>query len=222
MRSSQIISLVVTILIMCGLALWLLGDRIPDITFFSKKDNVEKTVAKKTKRSTGGKVKGTGKVVDAFNGVKVYDNGSVRNVSGRNTTPDGYNLGLKYQCVEFVKRYYYERFGHKMPNSYGHAKEFFDHSLSDGSYNTGRNLRQYSNSGTTKPKKEDLLVYRAAPFNQFGHVAIVTKVTNTTVECISQNLGPGNGTRRKYAMLNQNGRWLIDEPYILGWLRRVD
>lgn len=47
-----------------------------------------------------------GQPVDNFNGVSVYYNGSVGHVSGRNKTADGYNLGLKYQCVEFVKRYF--------------------------------------------------------------------------------------------------------------------
>ena len=65
-----------------------------------------------------------GQVVDQFNGVNVYYNGQISHVSGRNLTKDGYNLGQKYQCVEFIKRYYYERFKHKMPDSYGHAKDF--------------------------------------------------------------------------------------------------
>ncbi len=46
-----------------------------------------------------------GQEIDQLNGVQVYYNGGVDTVTGRNTTPDGYNLGLKYQCVEFVKRY---------------------------------------------------------------------------------------------------------------------
>ncbi|MFA0963395.1 hypothetical protein AB9P05_16445 [Roseivirga sp. BDSF3-8] len=50
-------------------------------------------------------------------------------VSGRNLTPDGYNLGLKYQCGEFMKRYYYLHLNHKMPDSYGHARDFFNPSL---------------------------------------------------------------------------------------------
>ena len=62
-----------------------------------------------------------GEPVDAFNGVAVYYNGGVQNVEGRNLAPDGYNLGLRYQCVEFVKRYYHQRFGHKMPQDKGHA-----------------------------------------------------------------------------------------------------
>ncbi len=67
-----------------------------------------------------------GKTLDSFNNVAVYYNGSVENIVERNTTPDGYNLGLKYQCVEFVKRYYYEYYHHKMPDSYGNAIDFYD------------------------------------------------------------------------------------------------
>ena len=54
-----------------------------------------------------------GQKIDSLNGVYVFYNGNVSHVMGRNTTKDGYNLGLKYQCVEFVKRYYYEYFNHK-------------------------------------------------------------------------------------------------------------
>ncbi len=46
-----------------------------------------------------------GDVIDTFNSVNVNYNGLMSTVKGRNVTPDGYNLGLKYQCVEFVKRY---------------------------------------------------------------------------------------------------------------------
>ena len=53
-----------------------------------------------------------GQRIDSLNGVFVYYNGSVSNVSGRNKASDGYNLGMKYQCVEFVKRYYLEYLNH--------------------------------------------------------------------------------------------------------------
>lgn len=72
-----------------------------------------------------------GNEIDNLNGVSVFYNGKISNTFGKNITNDGYNLGLKYQCVEFVKRYYYQYFNHKMPNSYGNAKDFFDKSLND-------------------------------------------------------------------------------------------
>jgi hypothetical protein len=69
-----------------------------------------------------------GQKIDDFNGVAVYYNGKISTVKGRNVTADLYNLGLKYQCVEFVKRYYYKKLNHKMPNSYGNAKDFVQES----------------------------------------------------------------------------------------------
>ncbi|MBX7183048.1 MAG: CHAP domain-containing protein, partial [Bacteroidia bacterium] len=123
-----------------------------------------------------------GQQVDSLNGVYVYYNGGVDNVTGRNTTADGYNLGLKYQCVEFVKRYYYEHLKHKMPDSYGHAKDFFDNTLKDGQKSKKRDLTQYTNPSNTKPKVDDLLIFDGTTFNKYGHVAIVSNVTEKELE----------------------------------------
>lgn len=73
-----------------------------------------------------------GQKLDSLNGVIVYYNGGVSNVSERNLTKENYNLGLKYQCVEFVKRYYFEKLKHQMPDSYGNAKDFYDKDIEDG------------------------------------------------------------------------------------------
>lgn len=99
-----------------------------------------------------------GQKIDQLNGVAVFYNGGVGNISGRNTTADGYNLGLKYQCVEFVRSYYYEHFNHKMPDSYGHAKYFYSKSIADGKYNSKRDLTQYSNPSNSQPQVNDLLI----------------------------------------------------------------
>jgi len=37
--------------------------------------------------------------IDELNGVAIYYNGGVNTVQGRNLSKDGYNLGLRYQCV---------------------------------------------------------------------------------------------------------------------------
>jgi surface antigen len=161
-----------------------------------------------------------GDKIDSFNGVYVYYNGSVGNVSGRNTKADGYNIGLKYQCVEFVKRYYYEHLNHKMPDSYGHAKDFFDKNLSDGKKNTRRNLTQYKNPSKTKPKVNDLVVFDATTFNKYGHVAIISKVTNNQIEIIQQNPGPLSKSRATYSIEQKNGKWEIKSNRLLGWLRK--
>jgi surface antigen len=161
-----------------------------------------------------------GQQVDSFNGVQVYYNGGVGNVTERNTTSDGYNLGLKYQCVEFVKRYYYEHLDHKMPDSYGNAKDFFDKTLSDGQKNKKRNLTQYTNLSQTKPKVDDLLIFTGTLFNQYGHVAIVSKVTENEIEIIQQNLGPFGQARETFKLLKEENKWRIGNDRVLGWLRK--
>ncbi|MCB0428682.1 MAG: CHAP domain-containing protein [Flavobacteriales bacterium] len=161
-----------------------------------------------------------GDAVDSLNGVKVYYNGSVDHVCGRNVAADGYNLGLKYQCVEFVKRYYYQHLNHKMPDSYGHAKDFFNKKLADGQWNKQRNLTQCSNPSQRKPQADDLLVFDGHAFNPYGHVAIISAVTDNTVEIIQQNPGPSASSRATFKLQQANGRWHIDDSGVLAWLRK--
>ena len=159
-----------------------------------------------------------GQKIDSLNGVVVYYNGGVGNVEGRELTKDGYNLGLKYQCVEFVKRYYYEKLNHKMPDTYGHAKDFFNLNLKDGQINKVRNLTQLTNPSKTKPKVNDLVVYSGTTLNKYGHVSIISQVTDKEIEIIQQNPGPLGSSRERYDLIKENGKWKINNRRILGWL----
>ncbi len=161
-----------------------------------------------------------GQKIDSLNGVYVHYNGSVSNISGRNYSSKGYNLGLKYQCVEFVKRYYYEHLQHQMPNTYGNAKDFYDKNISDGAMNSKRDLTQYSNSSLTKPKNDDLLIFDGTRFNKFGHVAIVSKVADTWLEITQQNPGPNSNSRVILKLSHDYGKWRIENDKVLGWLRK--
>ncbi|KGK30931.1 CHAP domain-containing protein [Cellulophaga sp. E6(2014)] len=161
-----------------------------------------------------------GQKIDDLNGVVVYYNGGVGNVAGREVTEDGYNLGLKYQCVEFVKRYYYQALNHKMPDSYGNGKDFFSKTLDDGGLNIKRNLNQFTNPSSSKPKVNDLVVYSGTLFNKYGHVAIISKVTEREVEIIQQNPGPFGESRETYDLIREEDKWLIDHSRIMGWLRK--
>ena len=159
-----------------------------------------------------------GSKIDEYQGVSIYYNGhDFKKVSGRNVTADGYNLGLRYQCVELVKRYYYERFHHKMPNAYGNAKDFFDKSLGDKGFNKKRGMMQYRNVREYQPKVDDLLVYDAYEGNSFGHVAIISEVTETDVEIVQQNMGLK--TRLRIPLVHFYQYWTIADYNILGWLR---
>lgn len=161
-----------------------------------------------------------GQKVDSLNGVFVYYNGEVGHVLGRELTKDGYNLGLKYQCVEFVKRYYYEELNHKMPNSYGHAKDFFDANVKDGQISKQRNLTQYKNPSNSMPKVNDLVIYSGTVFNKYGHVSIISKVSEKEIEIIQQNPRPNGNSRETFQLISKDGKWQINNDLILGWLRK--
>lgn len=161
-----------------------------------------------------------GEQIDELHGVAVYYNGGVDHVRDRNVSPDGYNIGLKYQCVEFVKRYYLEHYHHQMPDSYGHAKDFFDRSLKDGAMNIKRDLQQFQQSSASKPEVGDILIFDGSLFNQYGHVAIISSVSNDEVEIIQQNPGPFGSSRVKYQLALKEKLWHIDHGRVLGWLRK--
>jgi surface antigen len=156
-----------------------------------------------------------GTPLDSLNGVIVYHNGSMSNVSGRNVV-DGYNVGLRYQCVEFVKRYYLEHYGHRMPNSYGHAKDFFDARVKDGALSVDRGLLQFTNPSASKPAVGDLLILDGWRGNAYGHVAIVSAVEDRELEVVQQNTG---NTRGNYYLHLMDGKWRVESDRVLGWLR---
>lgn len=160
-------------------------------------------------------IRDVGSIIDELDGVSIYYNGNISHTAGRNRTKDGYNLGLKWQCVEFVKRYYYEVFDHKMPNSYGHAKDFFDPVIGTG-WNTERNMMQYTNGASRPPQKKDIVVFGPEENNPFGHIGIISNIENNEIELAQQNWG--RTSRMTLPLVENNGKYLIEHPYIMGWL----
>jgi hypothetical protein len=161
-----------------------------------------------------------GQPLDSFNNVVVYYNGMVGHTGERNVGADGYNIGMKYQCVEYVKRYYYQKLRHKMPDTYGNAKDFFDNELLDSGYNIKRNLTQYRNSNNYPPQPEDLLIIGGHAGNKHGHVAIITHVTDTSVAIIQQNPGPFGKSRDTLKLVQTQNKWCVKPDRVLGWLRK--
>lgn len=159
-----------------------------------------------------------GAIVDSLNGVYVYYNGPIGHVGQRNSK-NGYNIGLTFQCVEFVKRYYYEYLNHKMPDSYGNAKDFFDRNIKDGNPNEKRGLIQFRNPSKSKPKINDLLVMDKTISNPYGHVAVVSKVSDDEIEIIQQNPGPTAPSRATFAIFHTDNKYMIGNKRVLGWLR---
>lgn len=161
-------------------------------------------------------VQKVGKVQDSYRGVPVYDNGLLFFRSyGKNYSGDGYYYGQKWQCVEFIKRFYYQAKKHKMPDVMGHAKNFFDEQTPDGGLNSSRGLIQFRNGSGHRPQPDDLVVFTDT---QFGHVAIVTKVDADSLEVIQQNIL--GRPRQSFSLVVSNGHYFVTAPRIpAGWLR---
>ncbi len=160
-----------------------------------------------------------GQPIDSLNNVLVYYNGGIDNNAGRSITADNYNIGIKYQCVEFVKRYYLQHLHHKMPDTFGNACDYFDCNVADGELNKRRNLLQFTNGSSSKPQPDDLVVFEGSRFNSYGHVAIITAVHDRQLEIIQQNPGPFGSTRIHLKLKEDHHKWTINAPRVLGWLR---
>ena len=157
------------------------------------------------------------KTIDMLNSVPVYENGIPYYQShGRHYAKDGYYYGKKWQCTEFVKRYYAQVYQHHMPDVMGNAKDFFDSGTPHRKLNKKRGLVQYRNNQDEPPKVGDLLVF---DYGAYGHVAIVSEVTPTQIEVVQQNIY--GKPRQKLELRNEKGRYSVLAAYPpAAWLRK--
>jgi len=148
-----------------------------------------------------------GDITHTYNGVEIYSNGEhVYESHGKHYADDGYYYGHKWQCVEFIKRYYHDAHGHQMPNVWGHAKDFFNTSIPTGQINPDRGMTQFHNGSTTKPAAHDLLVWN---HNKYGHVAIIVEVSDKEVKIVQQNIA-GHPTQSLPLKRDSSGCWTIN------------
>ncbi|MBN2411130.1 CHAP domain-containing protein [candidate division KSB1 bacterium] len=157
-----------------------------------------------------------GDPVDSHLGIPVYYNGKNFSKSyGDHFSSDGYYYGQKWQCVEYVKRFYCQALSHKMPNVWGHARDFYDPTTNHAKMNDQRGLVQYQNGGNVKPAVNDLIVFTAP---RYGHVAIITSVNNKSIEIIQQNVF--GKTRQRLKLIKRNNNYyVICSMQAAGWLR---
>jgi surface antigen len=160
-----------------------------------------------------------GNILDEHLGVPVYENGFMFQKShGKSFAADGYYYGQKWQCIEYVKRFYREALKHEMPNVWGHARNFFDNELGDSGFNEERGLLQFRNGSEHPPQINDILVFQDT---QYGHVGIVTRVEYHSVEIIQQNIF--GQPRQRFTVTCVDEKHYIQAPRLAaGWLRKAD
>ena len=160
--------------------------------------------------------KNAGVELDRYKDVAVYDNGPVVTRSfGRHYSPDGYYWGQKWQCVEFVKRFYDQAKAHRMPDVWGHAKDFFDDTVEQGALNKRRGLIQFRNGEPESPRPDDLVIFDGA----YGHVAIISEVGSNYVDVVQQNIY--RKPRERFGLVATNGITRFELKKVKGWLRKI-
>ncbi|MBV6513941.1 MAG: hypothetical protein FMNOHCHN_03524 [Ignavibacteriaceae bacterium] len=156
-----------------------------------------------------------GTEVGEYNGVKAYSNGSTSYVSDSYNTYNGTNTGMKWQCVEYVNRYYAAVYSMNI-RIIGHdAEDYYPNAAARG-------LVQKPNGGTLAPQPGDIL---CSDGGQWGHIAIIREVGNGFIKVIQQNWSNNSNDNSKTLNYSvQNGNHTISgfsTSYpIQGWLSR--
>ena len=116
--------------------------------------------------------------------------------------------GYRYQCVEYPRKFYRLAMGMDTSNWFANGNQFY-------TKGPGWGLNRYANNGTSLPQTDDILCMDGSTY---GHVAVVTGVTSSTVSIIQQNCS----TTTAYRNLSIAGGIVQGwgSLYIQGWLRK--
>ncbi|MBU0975990.1 CHAP domain-containing protein [Patescibacteria group bacterium] len=156
-----------------------------------------------------------GSYLGEFNGVAVYSNGYAEYYSGQANYVNGIYTGIKWQCVEYVRRYYLLVYGLDLASKYlGDANTWYNNATIMG-------LDRYSNGNSIAPQVGDILVSDGGPY---GHIAIIRKVSDDQVCTVQQNFSNNtNDINRCFSLVISNGKYTVgnfSSNYpIKGWLR---
>lgn len=140
------------------------------------------------------------------NGVVAYCNSSQYNFANHQLY--GLPTGKKWQCVEFVRRYYMQI--HRLTfqsvaDAYEMMKltEFIDMDTQQP-----RPCTFYSRAEST-PQKDDIIILE---HEEYGHTAIVVAVQGSQIRIAEQNWDP-------WVAPHYSRELSVNDPTIIGWLR---
>lgn len=148
------------------------------------------------------------------NQVAAYSNGSVNTNSNTNNFVNGIKTGLKWQCVEYVRRYFLSVFNTDLASKYlGNANTWYTNAATMG-------LEQYPNGGTTPPQVGDILCSTGP--SSSGHIAIIKRITGNKIFTAQQNFNNDSTDLDKPLTLTvSNGTYTVSGyAGIQGWLHK--
>ncbi|MEI6789921.1 MAG: CHAP domain-containing protein [Myxococcaceae bacterium] len=175
-----------------------------------------------------GAAKGYGTLLGSANGVEAYSNQDPSHVSKEPSyTKDNVYSGMKWQCVEYSRRYMQQKSGFTFSDVYGaHNIWHLEHAakVSDGTEVAFNSIA--NGKSTVPPKVGNLIIYPISEDTPYGHVAVITNVEGTKAFVAEQNWDnsewPGDKSYSRVLNLTTNSAGkhvLTDESglQVLGW-----
>lgn len=163
-----------------------------------------------------------GTVLGEADGVPAYSNCSAKCVDRKPAKTNGVYTGIKWQCVEYARRWLLKR-DDAVFASVDVAADIWNkiHHLERVGHKGIIPLKNYPNGSARPPSVGDLLIYARAYLGT-GHVAVITGVnlTSHAITVAEQNYlnkkYSGNYAR-KIVLIEKNHRYWVLDPYVLGW-----
>ena len=165
-----------------------------------------------------------GAVLGVYQGVEGRSNGSDYHYSGEQNYMNGTYTGVKYQCVEFARRWLLLSKGLEF-HAVGIAAQIWNikflQRVSDGRATT---IKANPNGSRAPPLVDSIIIWKVAEDVPFGHIAIITEVNleNNYVRIAEQNVDndfwPGNYSREFKLDVIDGCYFIIDEDEIYGWM----
>ncbi len=159
---------------------------------------------------------------NAAGGVPAFSNCNASCVVREPNRLHGTYTGIKWQCVEFARRWLLVH-DHAVFADVDVAADIWNRI--DHLERVGREgripLQNHPNGSSEAPAPGDLLIYARA-YEGTGHVAVITAVNRAEgeIRVAEENYRnrpwPGNYAR-KIALLRRNGRYWVLDAYVLGW-----
>jgi len=162
------------------------------------------------------------KLGDSPGGVEAYSNCQSDCVNPQSNHWKGTYTGIKWQCVEYARRWLLVKKG-AVYGDVDVAADIWnkiDH-LTQVATNRTIPLESYLNGSEQAPQVGDLLIYARA-FHDTGHVAVVTDADykQGVIEVGEQNYSnepwPDDYTRKIELIRKGDKYWLLD-GYLIGW-----
>ena len=134
----------------------------------------------------------------------------------------GIYTGLKYECVEFVRRWLIIVYDITF-ESVDHAKDIYNLNNFSNIFSNKIPIKKCIN-GSDKISFGDLVIWtNQGEFKEYGHVAVVVKIKNNQVYIAEQNTTNKSWNGKNYSRkLLFNNNILVDKEYpdtkIIGWI----